>query len=104
VEALLTRNREMFDEITDEIRAGNADTVRNLLREANNNVVEASKNVRSSIKEAAQEQSQTRPGSSSSGGTQNQERPGTQNQGIDEVPQQNSPQISSANRTAVAGP
>ena len=104
VDALLTRNREMFDEITEEIKAGNADAVRNLLREANSNVVEASKNVRSSIKEATQEQSQTRPGSSSQDGTQTQERPGTQSQGTDEAPQQNSTQVSSANLTSAAGP
>ena len=104
VEALLTRNREMFDEITEEIRAGNAEAVRNLLRIANSNVVEANKNVRRSIKEATQEQSQIRPGTSSQDGTQNQERPGTQNQGTDDVPQQNSTQISSANRTAANPP
>lgn len=104
VDALLSRNREMFDEITDEIMAGNAEAVRNLLRIANSNVVEANKNVRSSIKEATQDQSQIRPGSSSQGGTQNQEMPGTQNQWTDELPQMNSTQISSANRTATGSP
>ncbi len=104
VEALLSRTSEMFDEITDEIRAGNAEAVRDLLRIANSNVVEANKNVRLSIKEATQDQSQIRPGSSSQGGTQIQEMPGTQNQGTGDVPQQNSTQISSANRTATNPP
>ena len=104
VDALLSRTREMFDEITDEIKAGNTEAVRNLLRIANNNVVEANKNVRRSIKEATQDQSQIRPGSSSQGGTQIQEMPGTQNQGTDDMPQQNSTQISSANRTATNPP
>jgi len=104
VEALLSRTSEMFDEITDEIRAGNAEAVRNLLRIANSNVVEANKNVRRSIKEATQEQSQIRPGTSSQSGTQDQERPGTQNQGTDDMSQQNSTQISSANRTAAKPP
>ncbi len=104
VEALLSRTSEMFDEITDEIRAGNAEAVRDLLRIANNNVVEANKNVRLSIKEATQDQSQIRPGSSSQSGTQIQEMPGTQNQGTGDVPQQNSTQISSANRTATNPP
>ena len=104
VEALLSRTSEMFDEITDEIRAGNAEAVRDLLRIANSNVVEANKNVRRSIKEATQDQSQIRPGSSSQGGTQIQEMPGTQNQGTGDVPQQNSTQISSANRTATNPP
>ncbi|MBA7465580.1 hypothetical protein ES707_00750 [subsurface metagenome] len=104
VDALLSRTREMFDEITDEIKAGNAEAVRDLLRIANSNVVEANKNVRRSIKEATQDQSQIRPGSSSQGGTQIQEMPGTQNQGTDDMPQQNSTQISSANRTATNPP
>ena len=104
VEALIARNREVFDEITEEIRAGNSDAVRSLLREANTNVVEASRNVRSSVKEVTREQSQTRPGGSSSDGTQSQERPSTQSQGTDEAPQQNSTQISSANRTAANAP
>ena len=104
VDALLSRTSEMFDEITDEIRAGNAEAVRDLLRIANSNVVEANKNVRRSIKEATQDQSQIRPGSSSQGGTQIQEMPGTQNQGTGDVPQQNSTQISSANRTATNPP
>lgn len=104
VDALLSRNREMFDEITDEIMAGNAEAVRELLRIANSNVVEANKNVRSSIKEAARDLSQIRPESSSQGGTQDQEIPGTQNPGTDDVPQQNSTQISSANRTAINPP
>jgi len=104
VDALLSRNREMFDEITDEIMAGNAEAVRDLLRIANSNVVEANKNVRSSIKEAARDLSQIRPESSSQGGTQDQEIPSTQNPGTGEVPQQNSTQISSANRTATNPP
>jgi len=104
VDALLSRTREMFDEITDEIKAGNTEAVRDLLRIANSNVVEANKNVRRSIKEATQDQSQIRPGSSSQGGTQIQEMPGTQNQGTDDMPQQNSTQISSANRTATNPP
>jgi archaellum component FlaC len=104
VDALLSRTREMFDEITDEIKAGNTEAVRDLLRIANSNVVEANKNVRRSIKEATQDQSQIRPGSSSQGGTQIQEMPGTQNQGTDDMPQQNSTQISSANRTAANPP
>ncbi|MBL7167370.1 hypothetical protein ISS40_01730 [Candidatus Bathyarchaeota archaeon] len=104
VDALLNRSREMFDEIADEIRAGNAEAVRNLLKEANSNVVEANKNVRRSIKEATQEQSQAKPGGSSQSGTQNQEKPGTQNQWTDELPQQNSTQISSTNRTATGSP
>jgi archaellum component FlaC len=104
VDALLSRTREMFDEITDEIKAGNTEAVRDLLRIANSNVVEANKNVRRSIKEATQDQSQIRPGSSSQGGTQIQEMPGTQNQGTGDVPQQNSTQISSANRTATNPP
>lgn len=104
VNALLNRSREMFDEITDEILAGNAEAVRNLLRIANSNVVEANKNVRRTIKEATQDQSQVRPGTSSQGGTQNQEMPGTQNQWTDELPQMNSTQISSANRTATGSP
>jgi len=104
VEALLSRNREMFDEITDEIMAGNAEAVRNLLRIANSNVVEANKNVRSSIKEATRDLSQIRPESSSQGGTQDQEIPGTQNPGTGEVPQQNSTTISSANMTAINPP
>lgn len=104
VDALLSRNREMFDEITDEIMAGNAEAVRDLLREANSNVVEANKNVRSSIKEATRDLSQIRPESSSQGGTQDQEIPGTQNPGTGEVPQQNSTEISSANRTAINPP
>ena len=104
VDALLSRTSEMFDEITDEIRAGNAEAVRDLLRIANSNVVEANKNVRRSIKEATQDQSQIRPGTSSQSGTQDQEMPGTQNQGTGDVPQQNSTQISSANRTATNPP
>jgi len=104
VDALLNRSREMFNEITDEIRAGNAEAVRNLLNIANSNVVEANKNVRRTIKEATQVQSQNRPGSSSQGGTQNQEGPSTQNQGTDEMPQMNSTQISSANQTATKRP
>jgi archaellum component FlaC len=104
VDALLSRNREMFDEITDEIMAGNAEAVRNLLRIANSNVVEANNNVRRSIKEATQEQSQIWPESSSQSGTQNQEMPGTQDKGTDDVPQQNSTQISSANQTATNPP
>jgi hypothetical protein len=104
VDALLNRNREMFNEITDEIKAGNAEAVRNLLRTANSNVVEANKNVRRTIKEATQVQSQNRPGSSSQGGTQNQEGSGTQKQGTNDVPQVNSTQISSANRTVAKSP
>ncbi len=104
VDALLSRNREMFDEITDEIMAGNAEAVRNLLRIANSNVVEANNNVHRSIKEATQEQSQIWPESSSQSGTQNQEMPGTQDKGTDDVPQQNSTQISSANQTATNPP
>ncbi|TRO48277.1 hypothetical protein E2P65_03175 [Candidatus Bathyarchaeota archaeon] len=104
VDALLNRTRAMFDEITEEIKAGNAEAVRNLLREANSNVVEANKNVRRSIKEATQEQSQVRPEGSSQDTTQNQERPGTQEGGASEVPQQNSTQISSANSTAYNKP
>lgn len=104
VDALLNRNREMFNEITDEIKAGNAEAVRNLLRTANSNVVEANKNVRRTIKEATQVQSQNRPGSSSQGGTQNQEGSGTQKQGTNDVPQVNSTQISSTNRTIAKSP
>jgi hypothetical protein len=104
VDALLSRTSEMFDEITEEIKAGNAEAVRNLLRIANSNVVEANKNVRRSISEATQEQNQIRPESSSQDGTQNQERPGTTEQETNDVPQTNSTQISSANQTATNPP
>ena len=104
IDTLLNRTRAMFDEITEEIKAGNEEAVRNLLREANSNVVDANKEVHRSIKEATQEQSQIRPGGSSQDGTQSQESPGTQNGGTSEVSQQNSTQISSANMTTTNRP
>jgi methyl-accepting chemotaxis protein len=62
VQELLQSSREYIDEITEQMRAGNSEAVRELLRRANTNVVEANRSVRQSTEQTVRPE-----GSSESG-------------------------------------